>query len=147
VRTHSLGERSRDLLARRGTAGVEDARDGVATLPPRLFLEVHPELHEVDDARGRLFRQDAHGAPPGQASAGVQRVVRVERRGVAGAGSGGDTALRQIAGRGEQRPLRDHVHVRIRGRAEGAVQAGDSGADDDEICGGTVHCEGLRLVV
>ena len=103
MRAHPFGENARDLLPGRRAARVEDARERMAALPAGLVLEVDAQVDQVDDPRRRFLGQDAHGARPAEAAAGAQRVLRVQRRRVAGTRRGGDAALGEIARRREQR--------------------------------------------
>ena len=115
----------------------------MAALPAGLVLEVDAQVDQVDDPRRRFLGQDAHGARPAEAAAGAQRVLRVQRRRVAGTRRGGDAALGEIARRREQRAFRDQLDVCFRGGAQRSVEAGDAGADDDEIGGRFGHVRGL----
>src|SRR5205085_136894 len=62
VLEHALGEDARHLLARRGSAGIEDARAGMSSFEPRIVLEGHPEIDEVDDTSRSLAGQRLDGA-------------------------------------------------------------------------------------
>ena len=80
MREHALGELSRDAVAGRRAARVDDAAAAVAALEPEPVVELDAELDEIADARGRLVRQHRHGARPAETAAGAKRVLGVERR-------------------------------------------------------------------
>jgi hypothetical protein len=57
----------------------------------------------------------------------------VQGRAVVVGESGRDAALREVARRGEDRPLREERDVRLTGGAERCVQPCDAAADDGEV--------------
>ena len=132
MREDALGELPRDPVSGRRAARVHDAAPAVAALEPEAVVELDSELDEVADARGRLVGQDRDGARATDAAARAKRVLGVQRRIVVLAHGGRDPALREQARRREQRPLGQHEHVALGGRAQRREEAGDAAADDDE---------------
>ena len=144
MREHALGELPRDAIAGRRSTRMHDATAAVAALEPEAVVELDAELDEVADARRRLVRQDGDGARPAEPAARAERVLRVERRIVVLPHRGRDAALGEEARGREQRPLREHEHVALGGRAQCREQPGDAPADDDER---QLSCRGLYLAV
>ena len=94
---------------------------------------------QVDDPRGRLLGQDAHGARAAQAPAGAERVLLVQSGGVVRPDRGRDAALREPARRREDGPLRDDARRAPRPPRERRGQTGDAGSDDDDVVRAILH--------
>jgi hypothetical protein len=78
-----------------------------------------------------------HGGRVAQAAAGRQRVAGMLQRRVSAADRRRDATLRQErVGRAERPPRRQRDGRALLGGTKGAVQAGQPGADDQEVGGG-----------
>src|SRR5205823_4751206 len=86
----------RDRLARLRSARMHDAAMRMASLPPQVGLEVHAQLDEVGDPRGRLAGQGLHRALAAKAAPGTVRVLGMDARVVARADRRGDAALQVL---------------------------------------------------
>ncbi len=76
----------------------------------------------------------AYRARAAEAAPGRERVLGMQGRVVAGIHGCGDAALRGVAVRGAERPLREQEHRRpARGGGQGGVEARDAAADDHEV--------------
>ena len=130
-----FGEDARDLLP--GRRAARRGRRGHANGRPRGRVRRRTRRPGRPGRRSApaLPRSGRDGARPGKAAAGAQRVLGVQLR-----------TSRRIAPRPrrrpgrdscrrEQRALRDELDVGLRGGAQRSVEAGDAGADDDEIGG------------
>ena len=78
MRTHALGQYSRDLLS---VAAPPEWKTRETEWPPsaRLGLELDAEVDDVDDTRRRLLGQSADRARPTQATPREQGVLGVQR--------------------------------------------------------------------
>jgi hypothetical protein len=129
---NALGEPPGDAVARGGAARMDDPAAAVPTFQTQPFVERDAELDEVADTRGRLVGQDRDRTRSADATTGAERVLGVQRRIVVLADRGGDSALREQAGRGQQRPLREYQDVALGGRAKRREEPGDAAPDHDE---------------
>ena len=142
---HPFCEHAGDHRAGGRALGVHDAAARMAALEPEAVVERHAEIDEVGDARRRLAGEHLDGARPRQSPRPARkRVLGVQLGRVVVAHRGGDTALRQIAGRGQQRAFRQEHDVGVRGGAESPVHTGDPAADDDQPCSFARHRASFR---
>ena len=132
VRERALGEHARHTVAGGGAARVHDPAAAVAAFEPEALVELHAELDEVADPRGRLLGQHRDGARPAEPAARAQRVLRVQRGVVVLPDRRRDAALGEEAVRPQERALREDEDVGLARRAQGGEEAGDSAAHDDE---------------
>ena len=149
--SHSSSARSPSLTSMRGCASTarastrEISRAGLraadavhaparmAALEPELLVEGDAEVGEVDDPRGRLLRQRAHGALAAEPRPATSVSSACSSGASSARGRGRDAALREPARRGQHRPLRDEQDAALGRRAERSVEAGDAAADDDQV--------------
>ena len=141
---HPRCEHARDHCAGGRTAGVDDAALRMTALEPELVVEPDAEIDEIGDARGRLVRQHLDRARAAEAATGAQGVHGVQLGRVALPHRRGDTALRQVARRGQQRPLGQKHDVGLGGGTESRVHPGDPAADDDHPCPFFAHRASFR---
>ena len=132
VREHALGELSRHAVAGCSAARVHHATSAVTSFETQAVVELHAELDEVADASRRLLGENGHRARAAEASARAERVLRVKRRVVVLAHGRGDPSLREQAGRGQERPLREDEDIALARGAECREEAGDTATHDDE---------------
>ena len=92
-------------------AGVDDAATRVPALEAEAVVELDAEVDEIGDPGRRLVRETRDCARPAEPAARCERVLSVQGRVVVLAQRGSDAALREIAGRRAQRPLREQEDV------------------------------------
>ena len=131
-------KRDGDLLSGGVAVGVKDARARVRGFAgeqqlPVFAIEGRTPLEQLFDAPGALLDEDARGLGVDETVAGSNGVFQMERYIFVAAHGDGDAALRvRGVGFGE-RFFGDDEHRACIGEADGCAEAGDSGADDEEI--------------
>ena len=135
-------QRALDLGPGGVAAGVRDpvavvaALAGQAELAVGVVVEVGAERDQLADRLGALGDQHPDRLRVAGAGAGDQGVALVLRRGVAGAERGGDAALRPLGGARVEHVLGDHEDlVDLSAQPQRRGQAGDAGADHDDVGG------------
>lgn len=139
-RPHGRDQSGGDRRAGRVAAGMHDARVAVCGLLAQQERAVSGTIEggaagdELGDACRSIRHEHVDRRGVGEAGAGGQRVVSVQRRRVAGAVHPGDPALRERGAAAADGVLRDHAHtVPCGARMQRGGQPGDAAADDKHI--------------
>jgi len=98
-----------------------------------LAVEAGAPGRELADALRALFHQDAGGGGGHDPGAGLEGVVEVQVRRVVRTHGHGHSPLRVAGVALGGLVLRHHQHLAVPGQAEGGAQAGDAGAEHEEV--------------
>jgi hypothetical protein len=128
------GEYLGDPPAGLGAARVDDPPPRVAALAPEVPVKIDPELLQLGDSGRRLGGQQRDRTLTAEAATRRERIDRVQLRAVVSGERRPDTALRQVAVRGDEAPFDEHEHLGTRGGGgQSRRQAGDAAADNEQI--------------
>ena len=138
-RSTQLFEGALDVQSGAVAAGVEDARLGVSALLSERdsavwgAVEVDAALDQAPDGGWSLGGEDFDGRFVAEPVAGADRVGGVALRVIGGGDGGGDPALCAVGIRLADGSLADQADGAVFTGEQGGVEAGETGADDQEV--------------